>query len=1183
MNLPKSKRTTSYSFLILCVCLYILLFACKSNGITSNKTGCPNGSPQIPKNTVSIEISVLKGMNSTQIVKGATLKVFESAKLSDDNTKLNEKSEARLASLVKIEGEVVCLTLESGKHYDFVAEGNEELAASAITNLKIREDLKLLTIIQLEKRLPNRVAEVPRLTAFYAEINDDARQQIEGSVPIIHQLKDGTSLPLPLNARIKASVFTRGGTSQQLFYRDFAAKLGFGITPSSATLPSHPFLAGLLPAKNETYKKDEGWQNNFTFNIQGHHMGRSNEVDLVFVCYDVQGNRLEHHTLLNFSTTQYQAYPSDDIKFNNITCRIKSTHSNIHLYSKGAKNSYYFPNFSFSLSYSLAKEVVAIKLFRRKQSSAEEGATINTTKADVATLTSSATNANNQEERREQAFVKVAEVLYDRGKLSRHVITDTYGGLALGTTYEYKIRVFLKDGFYLDSSLIPCKILLPFEAMLLSPHNHENIASLEEFSFKVVSYAGQTRDVFSYDNADYFAFGLLVRSFQDERVFSASFKYHLNERLADDERLEIATSSGNFHSLKSLKQQFKLQYPEIERTTCQDFVNIEAEKGIVTIKKAALRFANVATHHKYMKCVPYYWDIVFWKSKGESGGIESSPCAFYKESKTKEAKIVASSHANIVLSTAYTTNGAFTFTVDNGETSGFAPSLSYIIKVRDEASLGFLQKLDAKITGDLKISSESGQTYYSVKSTQGKDILSSLLSCEGVLSAEYDHPVRLIKPLKARENERPRIFSLTSASVASRSSFCNNAEKNEQNTIDAHMEALQAVSSFNQCPLNDPLLPSLCYSLDITSAKRAYGEFGFGKNKVMAAIIDTGVNAQHEDLSKEGVSIVKTFENDDVFDDDGHGTHCAGIIAGLGANNLGIAGVSWKNTELFVLKIANESTFKTYKRILKFISYVEKMREQGKIRQKTIPLNMSFGAEYPNLLALEMIEKALKAGILPVVAMGNSASLLSNYPACYPGVLAVGSSNGRDELSAFSSRGEHISIVAPGEAIMSLGKDFSNHYWSQDGTSMAAPFVCGAIAYLMSFNSELTPFRVKAILEETACKIEGDANFNAQRGYGRINVYEAAKKAINNEGGHSRFFTGQLKIHDSTSARSSIVSIYSEKNICILCSHFASNGTLTINGLLPGKYRIMLNKKTAVERREVQLTAFDEGEVSVVF
>ncbi len=119
--------------------------------------------------------------------------------------------------------------------------------------------------------------------------------------------------------------------------------------------------------------------------------------------------------------------------------------------------------------------------------------------------------------------------------------------------------------------------------------------------------------------------------------------------------------------------------------------------------------------------------------------------------------------------------------------------------------------------------------------------------------------------------------------------------------------------------------------------------------------------------------------------------------------------------------------------------------------------------------------------------MGNNSTAVGQFPAGCQGVIPVGSTNGRDELSDFSTWGNYISVCAPGENIYSTSKK-DHGYISQSGTSMSTPQVVGAVALLQSIHPEWTPEEIKSQLEST-CDDIGDTGFDRKTGWGRINLY----------------------------------------------------------------------------------------------
>lgn len=331
----------------------------------------------------------------------------------------------------------------------------------------------------------------------------------------------------------------------------------------------------------------------------------------------------------------------------------------------------------------------------------------------------------------------------------------------------------------------------------------------------------------------------------------------------------------------------------------------------------------------------------------------------------------------------------------------------------------------------------------------------------------------------------------------------------------------EALKDEGNLTLNDEELQGRCYSLEITEALRAYRKFGFGEQEVWVGIIDGGTNGCHDDLKYEdGSCVVKVLKsaydesghvldspievltgNSDADKGQGHGTHCAGIIAAVGNNKKGIAGVAWKGVNLVSYKVLYEGagTSQTIYSTLKAL--VDDVRSRVSVDvQRTVPCNLSLGGGKAEQFPLEIINYALSKGVLPIIAMGNDGQHIQTYPAAFPGVLAVGATDGKDEKASFSTSGEWINVVAPGHAILSLDSRKKDSYTYKSGTSMATPFVTGMVAYFLSFNPQLTPYQIIALLEETADKVDSDfakydeKGFSLSYGYGRVNVYEAIKR-----------------------------------------------------------------------------------------
>lgn len=352
----------------------------------------------------------------------------------------------------------------------------------------------------------------------------------------------------------------------------------------------------------------------------------------------------------------------------------------------------------------------------------------------------------------------------------------------------------------------------------------------------------------------------------------------------------------------------------------------------------------------------------------------------------------------------------------------------------------------------------------------------------------------------------------------------------------------------------DPKADLADWGLTVTGALEAFKRYDAhdAMHPVLAAIIDTGVNSLHEDFYDmtnqsiifyaksslhRGSSVqypspqpVPLHEN---WDNHGHGTHCSGTIAAVGNNGKGICGVAHAHTKLITyrgLDASGGDSYATYSCLGDLAKIITELRKEPsarnsavfdglppnvisypKLTQKTVPVNLSLGGYAVHPYEVEMMNKALAAGVLPVIAMGNDGKTLAAYPAALQGILAVGATAMDDTRAAFSNGGTWMSVCAPGESIYSCGNGGSN--WSNysspavktsyrwmSGTSMATPFVTGVITYLLSIKPELTGYQLKALLENTADKIDTtspygqyDHGFSKWYGYGRVNVLNAAK------------------------------------------------------------------------------------------
>lgn len=247
------------------------------------------------------------------------------------------------------------------------------------------------------------------------------------------------------------------------------------------------------------------------------------------------------------------------------------------------------------------------------------------------------------------------------------------------------------------------------------------------------------------------------------------------------------------------------------------------------------------------------------------------------------------------------------------------------------------------------------------------------------------------------------------------------------------------------------------------------------------AIVDTGIDASHSDLGGE-VSGGYNFVNDtnDTSDDNGHGTHVAGIIAGVTNNSNGVASIGYKGG-LMPVKVLDASGSGTYGDVANGIVYAT---DRGaKI------INLSLGGSSASRTLQSAVSYAEQKGVIVVAAAGNNGNNASVYPADYPGVIAVSATTSSDGLASFSSYGSNITVSAPGVGVISTYNN--GGYATMSGTSMAAPEVAGLLGLALS-HSAISSSMLLGYLEQSADKI-GSYPYNASGwnqyfGYGRINA-----------------------------------------------------------------------------------------------
>jgi thermitase len=267
---------------------------------------------------------------------------------------------------------------------------------------------------------------------------------------------------------------------------------------------------------------------------------------------------------------------------------------------------------------------------------------------------------------------------------------------------------------------------------------------------------------------------------------------------------------------------------------------------------------------------------------------------------------------------------------------------------------------------------------------------------------------------------------------------------------------------------------------------------------VYIAILDTGIDANHEDLNRKmrrhsngQVYGYNTWNNNtDTTDRNSHGTHCAGIAAADINNSRGIAGVAAWNpsvsnshtyVQLMPVKVLSDSGGGTWDSVARGITWAA---DNG-----AHILSLSLGASSGSQQLQNAVDYAWNRGCLVVAAAGNGGSSSPFYPAFYTNCIAVAATDSTDFLATFSQFGSWVDIAAPGVAVLSTIPN--NGYTSYDGTSMACPHVAGAAAVLWSHNPSLTNAQLRSALETNVDPYRTSGNRFLAPNAGRLNVYRA--------------------------------------------------------------------------------------------
>lgn len=299
------------------------------------------------------------------------------------------------------------------------------------------------------------------------------------------------------------------------------------------------------------------------------------------------------------------------------------------------------------------------------------------------------------------------------------------------------------------------------------------------------------------------------------------------------------------------------------------------------------------------------------------------------------------------------------------------------------------------------------------------------------------------------------------------------------------------------------------YAFDINADRQIGADIvwnlGYTGTNRTISVIDTGINYNHSELSDSyagGWNFIA--DNNNPFDDNGHGTHVSGIITSNG-NAINSKGVA-PDAKILALKVLDSAGSGDFFDVIAAIYFTVDGPDgiYGTSDDfNADAISMSLGTGFPYLYTgsncdyvipevTNAVNYAVSRGVTVVAASGNSGTQGVSLPGCISSAIAVGAVNNNDVRASFSGAGYSLDIVAPGVDIYST---WLSGYSTQSGTSMATPHVSAVVALLKQANNSLSVSAVKNALYNTAKNL-GTAGWDPYYGSGRVNALAAVNSVL---------------------------------------------------------------------------------------
>lgn len=276
-----------------------------------------------------------------------------------------------------------------------------------------------------------------------------------------------------------------------------------------------------------------------------------------------------------------------------------------------------------------------------------------------------------------------------------------------------------------------------------------------------------------------------------------------------------------------------------------------------------------------------------------------------------------------------------------------------------------------------------------------------------------------------------------------------------------------------------------------------------GKN-VGVAILDTGIYP-HPDFGSRILAFQDFvhFRNRSAYDDNSHGTHVAGILAGSGEASMGKHRGMAPGCNLIALKVLDHLGNGRKEDVLQAFRWILENEDRYNIRIVNISVGTTYKTRWEHDVLIQGVEEVWDRGLVVVAAAGNQGPRPGTItaPGCSKKVITVGSSDmivGRRAVSGCGPTLECVckpDLVAPGNQILSCNAPTSANgewYTVKSGTSMSTPVISGAVALLLERDPMLTNVEVKMLLKDSTDDLGLPKN---QQGWGLFNLSKMMKAA----------------------------------------------------------------------------------------